>query len=61
MTSVVVDDVDPLNCLGDGDNSFGEINVLPFQGTYLANANTSGEAQQYAEVAKVEVFTYKSE
>ena len=61
MTSVVVDDVDTLNGLGNDDNSLGEIDVLPFQGADLANAHTSREAYQYAEVAKVEVFTYKSE
>ena len=30
VTAVAIDDVDPLNCLGDGDNSPGEVDVLPF-------------------------------
>lgn len=30
VAAVAVDDVDPLNCLGDGDNSPGEVDVLPF-------------------------------
>ncbi len=61
MTAVAIDDVDTLNGLGDGDNSLGKVNVLPFKSADLANAHTSRETYQYAEVAKVEVFTYKSE
>ena len=41
VAAVAIDDVDPLNCLGDGDNSLGEVDVLPCQGTDLAYAHTS--------------------
>ena len=61
MTSVAIDDVDTLNGFGNGNNSLCEVDVLPFQGTDLANAHASREAQQYSEVAKVEVLTHKSE
>ena len=60
MATVAIDNVDALNGLGDGDNALGEVDVLPSKGTDFANAHTSGEAQQYAEVAKVEVLTHKS-
>lgn len=60
MASVAIDDVDTLNGFGNGNNSLCEVDVLPFQGTDLANAHASREAQQYAEVAKVEVLTNKS-
>lgn len=41
VAAVAINDVDALNGLGDGDNSLGEVNVLPCQGADLAYAHTS--------------------
>ena len=61
VAAVAVNNVNSLNGLGNGDNTLVEVNVLPCQGAYLANAHTSRKAQQYAQVAKREVLTHKSE